>query len=211
MAFRGYYSVTSYAGNHGTKNYYPNPSPTGPQSKDDGMFYVYAPAGSGWGICYERPGPPVQPCVAHDRGVTLKSVTDGTSKTLLFGEKYNEDPEFDSMGTAETSGLLIHQWSLWGWTGGFKGTAHVTRSSANTLQVINRQTPTSCPQAPQYQCQDDRLMTWGSGHPNGANFVFADGSSQFINDDISGDLLRAYSTRAGEEVISGSSASRPVP
>ena len=51
MAFRGYYAVTSYAGNHGTKNYYPEVSPTGPQSRDDGMFYIWAYLGSTAGVC----------------------------------------------------------------------------------------------------------------------------------------------------------------
>ena len=91
MAFPGYYSVTSYAGNHGTKNYYPGD----PDTTDDGMFYVYAPPGSTAGVPYSRPAPagPFRP----ERGVALKTVTDGTSKTLLFGEKYNQDPIFDSM------------------------------------------------------------------------------------------------------------------
>jgi prepilin-type processing-associated H-X9-DG protein len=204
LLFRGVYAVTSYAGNHGTKNYYPEQSATGPKSRDDGMFFVVAPNGATSGVCYDRPGPPVGPCVSHDSGATLKSVTDGTSKTLLFGEKYNEDPKFDTMGSAETSGLLIHQWAFWGWTGGFKGTAAVTRSSGDNLQVINRQTPPDCPKAPAYQCQDDRLMTWGSGHPGGVNVVFGDGSSRFLTDSIAGDTLKAISTRAGQETAAES-------
>jgi hypothetical protein len=137
--------------------------------------------------------------VRHDKGVSLKSVIDGTSKTLLFGEKYNEDPVFDAMPGQHRHNFLIHQFSLWGWTGGFRGTAHVTRSAGDNLQVINRQCPDSCRTASNYECQDERLMTWGSGHPGGCNFVLGDGSSRFITNDVSPATLTALSTRAGSE------------
>ncbi len=198
MAFIGYYAVTSYAGNHGTKNYYPFATSAGPASTDDGMFCVWARPGSTAGVCYERPG--AAPCVRHDSGISFRSVTDGTSKTILFGEKYNEDPVFDS-GPSQVSGLEIHEWSLWGWTGGFKGTGHATRSG---WLEINRQCPYSCQGATSgtlaTQCQDERLTTWGSGHPGGANFVMADGSSRFIADSIAIITLQAMSTRNKEEV-----------
>src|SRR5882757_7040718 len=45
MTFPGYYAVTSYAGNHGTRNYYFD-NQCGGSSTDDGMFYIVAPAGS---------------------------------------------------------------------------------------------------------------------------------------------------------------------
>ena len=154
MAFPGYYAVTSYAGNHGTQNYYPT------SGTDDGMFYVYAPPGSTAGICY----PPLPNCKRYEKGVALKRVPDGTSKTLLFGEKYNDDPTFDALDTSTRSGLLIHQWSLWGWTGGFKMAGHVTRSGGR--MPINYKLPTNCSG---YQCQDDKLQSWSSGHPGGAS------------------------------------------
>jgi prepilin-type N-terminal cleavage/methylation domain-containing protein/prepilin-type processing-associated H-X9-DG protein len=193
MAFAGYYAVTSYAGNHGTMNYYPTGAGCGPNTTDDGMFYVYAPPGSTAGVAYTRPnGTTFRPI----KGVALKTVTDGTSKTILFGEKYNEDPVFNAKYTGQ-SGLLIHQWSLWGWTGGFKGTGHVTRSGGYT-QAINLQSATCTLSAT--CCQDQRLRTWGSGHPGGANFVMADASTQFITDSINPTTLAALSTRNGGEV-----------
>jgi prepilin-type processing-associated H-X9-DG protein len=192
MAFWGYYSVTSYSGNHGTMNYYPTGAGCGPLSTDDGMFYVFSAPGSMDGVEYVHiNGSRLRP----DKGVALKTVMDGTSKTLLFGEKYNSDPDFDAKYSS-LSGLLIHQWSLWGWTGGFKGTGHVTRSGGIT-QAINQQSAgctlgATC-------CQDVRLRTWGSGHPGGANFVMADASTQFITDSINPGTLAAISTRNGGE------------
>ncbi len=60
-------------------------------------------------------------------------------------------------------------------------------------------------------------MTYGSGHPQGANFVFCDGSVHFLSNAINNaatvpgvnksgtlvmvTLLQALSTRAGEEVV----------
>ncbi len=206
--FTGFFSVTSYAGNHGTKSYYPAASATGNVSTDNGMFYIVAlPAGSNAGVCYPRAG---KPCVQPDKGVAYKSVTDGTSKTFLFGERYNYDPIFDAMydkSPASTNGLRIHQFALWGWMGDFKGTAHATRSAGDSPSfqgVINRQCPASCltGSGNQYQCEDDRLQTWGSGHPGGANFVMADGSSRFVTDSIAPAVLVALSTRGAGDIVS---------
>ncbi len=146
----------------------------------------------------------MKPCVRHDKGVTLKSVTDGTSKTLFFGERYNEDAIFDSISAPNRNDLFIHQWALWGWMGGFYGTAHATRSAGNSIHfkgVINRQCPASCANASDYYCEDDRLQTWGSGHPGGANFVLADSSTRFISDSVSPTVLVALSTRNGNESL----------
>lgn len=202
MTFPGYYAVTSYAGNHGTKSFWPVQSPTGGYSTDDGMFAT-------WGkpctcpcaqVCYLRPNG--MPPFPHVKGISLKSTTDGTSKTFLFGERYNQDEIFDSISDPDRNGLKIHQWALWGWMGNYSGTAHVTRS-ASDFKVINRQCPASCrTSSGGYQCTDDRLQTWGSGHPGGANFVLADGSTRFITDSIAPDLLVALSTRNGAETVS---------
>jgi prepilin-type N-terminal cleavage/methylation domain-containing protein len=190
MAFPGFYSITSYAGNHGTKNYYPGD----PDTSDDGMFYVWAGPGSTAGWCYTRPAP--MPCVRHDKGVLLKTVTDGTSKTLLFGERVVSSPDFDAL--SQTSGLKIHEWALWGWTGGFKMAGHVTRSGG-TIPINYKATSASCSG---YQCQDEKLRAWGSSHPGGALFAMVDGSTRYISESISQILLAAISTRNKGEVSS---------
>ncbi len=198
MTFPGYYAITSYAGNHGTLNYYFDTQTCNPGTKstDDGMFYVVAPAGSTAGVCYDRPSP--KPCYQPDKGVNLKSVTDGTSHTLLFGERYNDDPYFDG-NLMSTSGLKIGEWCLWGWTGGKKGTGQVMRSAGFDKVAINQQSAGCVGSAA--CCQDYRLRTWGSGHPGGAVFVLADASATFITDSINPTTLTAISTRNKAEAI----------
>ena len=58
-----------------------------------------------------------------------KNITDGTSKTLLMGEKYHFDDFFDTW-TSSNSGLKMYQVSAWAWAGGPKGAAHLFCSSA---------------------------------------------------------------------------------
>ncbi len=178
MLYPGYYSNTSYAGNYGTRNYYSN------QSIPDGIFFLTGPE--------SFPEDDQEPA-------KLSQVADGTSNTFLMGERYNFDPIFDTIDEHHRNGLLIHQWSLWGWTGGYKGNAHLTRSS---FQPINTVVPPSCQGASNYDCQDDRLMGWGSGHPGGATIGLADGSTRFVSDSISTIALAAYGTRDGGEIVS---------
>jgi len=169
-------------------------------------------------VCYPRPGG--LPSFHHEKGISLKSTTDGTSKTFLFGEHYNQDEVFDSMSDADRNGLKIHQWALWGWMGNYSGTGHVTRGSGDSINfqgVINRQCPQSCRTSSNgYQCTDDRLQTWGSGHPGGANWTFGDGSARFLTytidtpqlppatgQPIQQTTLTQLCTRNGGEVILG--------
>jgi hypothetical protein len=191
MAYPGYYAITSYAGSHGTRSYYFT------AAKDDGIFVTTGPDG----ICYPRPIVWRMKCangndgMDYGEGTKLQSVTDGLSKTIMLGERFNYDPNFDLL--TNRSDLFIHEWAQWGWTGGIKGTGHALRSS---FQPINFMIPTSCvPSGAYTSCQDLRLMGWGSGHPGGAVLVYGDGSARFVSEDISDITLAALSTRAGEE------------
>ena len=45
--------------------------------------------------------------------------------------------------------------------------------------------------------------SFGSRHPGGGGFLFADGSVRFVTDAVDPDLYQAWGTRAGGEVASG--------
>jgi len=121
--------------------------------------------------------------------IRLADITDGTSRTLLVGER---PPSADF-------------WFGW-WYGGSGQSG--TGSGDMVLGVRERNVmnpgPGGCPAGPysftsgRFDGPCDQFHFW-SPHPGGANFLFADGSVHFL--DYSADsVLPALATRAGGEV-----------
>jgi prepilin-type N-terminal cleavage/methylation domain-containing protein/prepilin-type processing-associated H-X9-DG protein len=133
--------------------------------------------------------------------VRMAKITDGASHTLLFGERSHEDPEYDRL-TAE---LDPNFGPLAGW-GAWAAATHEISSQGDVLLSsivpINYRVPPGSGND-NWDWEDHRLSAFGSGHPGGANFAFADGSARFIADNLPLDQLQALSTRAGEEVTEG--------
>ena len=189
-AFAGWYSATSYAGNYGEGSYFVLNSQF--PIRPNGIFFV---TGSNSQLAT---GLHEDADNHHDLSpISGRKITDGTSHTLMFGEKFHEDQVFDTW-TSQNSGFKMHQVSTWAWAGGMKGTATIFCSSAVPINASVSFWKTT----PDITAQDSRFNSWGSGHPGGVNFVFCDGSARFISDDISPVTLSAYSTRANGEVVS---------
>ncbi len=181
---RGWHGITSYVGNGGTYSTYFRDQ----DMRSDGMFFMTGPDSKPENFqVYLR---------SDEKPVRVGKVKDGTSKTILFGERFHSDPIFDQRlhQTGSFSRYPINKWGAWGWTGGGNGTTHILACSRVD---INYTTPMI---ASGYADVNRRMSAFGSGHTGGANFAFADGSTRFVNQDIDQIPLRALSTRAGGEV-----------
>jgi prepilin-type N-terminal cleavage/methylation domain-containing protein len=192
-----YFGLTSYGGSGGTRSFSPcssaNPSC---QHKADGVFFE---AGQ-----HSRP-------VAGQRTVSIAAIKDGASQTLLLGERSHVDSNFDSFTSrGYGKGQTLGEYGFWTGSCGNYALADVTLS---TYAPINYRVPdcyenraTMNPPATSSSAfgyyEDLRLCAFGSQHTGGANFATADGATHFLNDGVSLDVLRAISTRSGQEVVS---------
>src|SRR5262249_30487046 len=143
-----YFGLTSYGGCSGT-----SPTQTqGNQSKQDGIFNI-------------------------NSKVTMAGITDGTSNTLMFGERSRLN--LPPTNTSQSVGG-------WAWVNIYA----LEDFTMNTSE-------------PMEGTKDHDLNQFGSQHAGGtgANFAFADGSVKFIPSTIDLKTFQALSTRAGNEVV----------
>jgi prepilin-type processing-associated H-X9-DG protein len=183
-----HFGMTSYGGNGGTQSF------PGEHASLDGVFHTTGPA--------SEPAPGQVP-------VRREMIKDGTSNTVLFGERSHVDPNLESFAEARWADSLRYI-GRWAAIGGRKRIGDVTLS-ANV--PINYHVPVSYDQRGQANStlanqldfepyQQQRICAFGSQHPGGANFVFADGSSRFLEETLDFATLRALCTRSGREMAS---------
>jgi prepilin-type N-terminal cleavage/methylation domain-containing protein/prepilin-type processing-associated H-X9-DG protein len=169
----GFWALSSYGGNGGTYSF--NGADT-PESKD-GVFFTRS-------------------------RVRLTEITDGTSTTFLFGERYHLDPEYDRLTLAHDPNFSpLASWGFW-------ASAHQAEASPGDVFLgaavpINYRVPSaSVDDSDWVVAEESRLCAFGSGHGHGANFAFVDGSVRFVSESIPLPQLQALSTRARGEVVS---------
>jgi prepilin-type N-terminal cleavage/methylation domain-containing protein len=105
-------------------------------------------------------------------GVPFSAITDGLSNTFLAGE-----------------GLV--QASYWNWWALGNGSMRTCAIALNATQANGQP----------YTAMDwPNNFHFGSGHINGAQFVYCDGSVHFVTNSIAQAVYRATATRAGGEV-----------
>jgi prepilin-type processing-associated H-X9-DG protein len=130
-----------------------------------------------------------------DSSLRIADVTDGTSSTFLFGERFHRDPEYDRQQPAVwPDASPLAGLGKWAYVADGRANANVTLS---TPVPINYRVPPGGG----FSTLEDRLCAFGSGHPGGANFAFADGSVRFLSESTPLPTLQALSTRAGGEVV----------
>jgi prepilin-type N-terminal cleavage/methylation domain-containing protein/prepilin-type processing-associated H-X9-DG protein len=130
-----------------------------------------------------------------DSSVGHEDIRDGSSNTFLFGERFHRDPEFDvrqPVVSPVSPPLAQHgKWAVVATNGVMP---NVTLS---TPAPINYRVPAGGDSSTVL----NRICAFGSGHPGGANFAFADGSVRFVGESTPLPTLQALSTRAGGEVV----------
>ena len=182
-----YIKVTSYCGNAGTRSYHPDSG----FLQTDGVFFGAGPG--------SQPEPDQQP-------VRLADITDGTSSTLLFGERSRWDPNYNTCAAQGWDWELRYYGN---WCGTSRNAlSHFTLSSYSPINYrlpfsyangATASPPTNTATDFKYYI-DLRVCAFGSSHPGGANFALADGSVRFVSETIPLMTLRALSTRQGGEV-----------
>ena len=124
------------------------------------------------------------------RPVELRQITDGTSNTLLIGERHS----VDTTGSA-CSAILdsTRRQGLWAYTYTSYNKSQVTALSGTIL-------PDTCRCFITTGAGEACKRGWGALHPGGLHFTLCDGSVQFISENVDMVLLANLATIAGEEL-----------
>jgi prepilin-type N-terminal cleavage/methylation domain-containing protein/prepilin-type processing-associated H-X9-DG protein len=127
--------------------------------------------------------------------VTITSITDGTSNTLLGGERSFDDPGLQAIGVTEDT--LAYHAAIW--RNGYLPPLSFLRVP---LDQINYRIPPGTPTtgAAKNLALNKRILGYSSNHTGGANLVFGDGSVRFLRDSLPLITLQQMVTRAGGEV-----------
>jgi prepilin-type N-terminal cleavage/methylation domain-containing protein/prepilin-type processing-associated H-X9-DG protein len=143
-----YFGLTSYGGCSGTSA----TTTTGTQSLKNGIFFI-------------------------NSNIGIKNITDGTSQTLIFGER----SRLHLPATSSSEAL-----GGWAWV-------NIFAQEDNTMNTFE----------PMEGIRTHDLNQFGSQHLNGqlSNFAFADGSVRSILKSINIVTYQRISTRAGNEVV----------
>ncbi|RIK85068.1 MAG: hypothetical protein DCC67_04520 [Planctomycetota bacterium] len=125
--------------------------------------------------------------------IRLGQITDGTSNTLLIGERYiNADRYFDGADPADDQNLFVaHDRDMNRYTaeGVVRGTTPVTPVAANRIL-------TPLQDRPGYQLN----FTFGSAHSSGVNVLFCDGSVRLVSYSVNPETWRLYGGRDDDMV-----------
>jgi prepilin-type processing-associated H-X9-DG protein len=127
----------------------------------------------------------------------IADISDGTSNTIFFGERYHYDPVYDKLWPSEP---LASSWGGWAWAN-TTSLQDMTLSSGDVADPtpINYLLPENATNS--YANQDRRHRAFGSGHSGGANFAFADGSVRFMTNSTPVDVLRLLCIRNDGQVV----------
>jgi prepilin-type N-terminal cleavage/methylation domain-containing protein/prepilin-type processing-associated H-X9-DG protein len=175
------------------------PNPPGHPEHPNGLYWAFTSYGPNTGTKGPSDLSINDGMFLYDSRVRIADVTDGTSNTLLFGERNSYEPLWNKIiftGGITKDFLFFCPW-MWDF--------YVWRAG---LVEINWQLPADLANHPPPRYSPlwldvyyKRLATYGSRHPGGANVAFTDGSVRFLADNTPLLVLKALSSRAGGEVF----------
>lgn len=148
----------------------------------------------------------------YPAGVAMKDIIDGTSNTIAMGDAAYGSDRYP----LPAGGLLIQSWSAantgcasQGYAGNFYGSVFAV--TANQAAVPMNQSPATATKSSGCNAVStdpgdgsgnvDTISGFRSLHTGGCNFLFCDGSVQFLSASISATTYQALSTYAGGEVV----------
>ena len=126
----------------------------------------------------------------YNSSVGFRDITDGSSNTLLIGERYSFDKEWEDFST-------------------FRGYAWSNALSARdclsgVIEPINYQLPLGSGPDPGFDLTDKKFNSFSSGHAGGSNFAAVDGSVHFLSLQGAGQLgILEYLAITNDGTISG--------
>jgi prepilin-type N-terminal cleavage/methylation domain-containing protein/prepilin-type processing-associated H-X9-DG protein len=171
-----------------------------------GITNYGASSGTTFGTWPGGPPPGVFDCCS-DQGTPILAITDGTSNTIMLGEKDNTDPNYFLFSTVSTWAFTPQEKASPAYVGSIWYTNYIYLES--NIEINFNISPQLAQQAAQdstggiyNQWEPIRQHCFGSKHMGGANFAFGDGSVRFIRDSITLITLQYLSTMSGGEVIS---------
>ena len=178
----GQYFLTHYYGAAGRRGY--NRGPTGRPS----LYNPLAPLVADANV---SPGGSADGVFNQNQRFGFGEIVDGTSNTLLLGERKYFDPIHDALGNSK-----IQDWG-WVWFGASADCFLGTSTPINWMLPVNFTGPCGS----NLQLCEDRYNAYGSMHPGGAQFALSDGSVRFIAQTISPVTFIGLGSRAGGETL----------
>ncbi|HZY91087.1 MAG TPA: DUF1559 domain-containing protein, partial [Gemmataceae bacterium] len=133
-------------------------------------------------------------CFYVNSAIRIADITDGTSNTFFFAERYHRDPNFVAAAGGGSSNDITRS-GAWVWTQAWA----MEELTLGTSVPINWMIPLG---GTGFGVTDPRLNAIGSNHTAGANACFADGSVHFLPSGTSLQVLQALGTRNGGETVS---------
>lgn len=167
-----YWALSSYGPNSGSEGIADLPG-----TPNDGMFF------------YQNTLPQVR----------ITDVSDGTSNTLLFGERNNFEPLWGRVMSYSGVSSDFRFFGGWWWDTNGPGYNYRTgRAEINwrlPASAVTNPPPRNPPSLIYNDFYYKRLGAYGSQHGGGCNAAFSDGSARFLADSMPQIILRALSTR----------------